>query len=313
MTSSSRRYSAVFFVILLVCGFTVGFQQPRTSVRWLLGRIAVVGGLFGLVGVPLRKRSARKILDLNKSIYSEVHELAVADASAFAGLDRAFYDRMQAELRARGFRQLADVEDVTMKRLLPSMHSVIRVMLSEDGTIAGGMYHLRVRGWQRLLQVVGVIARRMKIVDLDTELTDGTSITTSDSLGLDRSAEVPGFLKNRLAPGTPLDEMLRQHRESVRSVLSARPSVGIVRITNFRKMIASHRRLQALKIAYKRSIGYVDRRELEAVRGRPLKEGEEAILADIESLKKAAESSGGDQITGSIRDARGHGDRAERE
>src|SRR5687768_602707 len=95
---------------------------------WLL--VAIAFGLRrprGFGGGALRAR-----LD---AVYGEPHELVQTTPDAFPEADLEFYDRARRELEQRGYRWLADVEDMTMSRIYPENRTFLRLFIDRGGMI----------------------------------------------------------------------------------------------------------------------------------------------------------------------------------
>jgi hypothetical protein len=216
-----------------------------------------------LVVVPLvlqhvftPKRAARKIVADTKAIYSAPHEIVEIRAASFRDLNHRFYDNTRAELEAFGFRYLADIEDLTLSRQFPSMRTFIRALIGDEGTISAGVYQLKFRGFYRLLQLVGLLARKPFFVDLETEFSDGTFVATSNTAGTDLSSPVEEIHRYRLAQAAPVAQLLAVHREQV----ATRLQKGLIptRLRSLAEARAMQERIQLAKNRHKQSIGFVD-------------------------------------------------------
>src|SRR5688572_15613368 len=97
----------------LVVAVALGMRRPR-----------------GFGGSALRAR-----LD---AVYGEPHEMARVDAAAFPEADIDFYDSAKAELEKRGYKFLADVEDLTMSRIYPQNRTFLRLFIDGGGMIRAG-------------------------------------------------------------------------------------------------------------------------------------------------------------------------------
>jgi hypothetical protein len=217
-----------------------------------LGAVA----LFVLHRVPApikkaRKAAANRAVELNKAVYgSEPYEYRMVQPSEFPELDSEFYDRARSWFEARGFRFLGDRENVTLSRIMPRARTFIRTMVSADGTIFGGAYHVK-------LQQVRGLPAEARIIEFETELSDGTFVTTSNAPATARTLEVSGIDAERFPGETSPDELLRTHRERLAGVAESRPPLTATRLKTMEDVISFQRRMQALGAKYKQSIGYL--------------------------------------------------------
>lgn len=202
------------------------------------------------------KRTAQKIVADTKALYSAPHEIVEVRAASFRDLDHRFYDTKRAELEAFGFQYVADIEDLTLSRKYPSMRTFIRALTGDQGTISAGIYQLKFRGFYRLLQLVGLLARKPFFVDLETEFSDGTFVATSNTTGTDLSSPVPEIHRYRLEQAVPIAQLLVVHREQV----EVRRQKGLIptRLRSLAEVRAMQDRIQHAKNRHKQSIGFVD-------------------------------------------------------
>ena len=202
------------------------------------------------------KGLARKIVKDSKALYSNRHEFAEVRAADFRDHNHKFYNRAQAELEAFGFRYLADIEDLTLTRQYPAMRTFIRSMTGDQGSTCAGIYQLKFRGFYRLLQLLGVLAKKPFYVDLESEFSDGIFLATSNTGGTDLSGDVPGILRQKAPAETSIPQLLAAHREQVsRLCQEGRTTIKVNSVTEVR---ALQHRLQDAKNRHKQSIGHVD-------------------------------------------------------
>src|SRR5882757_4359126 len=170
----------------LVVAIALGMRRPR-----------------GLGGTALRER-----LD---AVYGEPHELVRVSPAAFPEADLEFYDRARGELERRGYRWLADVEDLTMSRIYPQNRTFLRLFVDAGGMIRANAYHLHPRGVVvSLLQLVQLYPRHLRVIELVTEIGN-TFIVTSNTHGVDRLEPPPEAKIDRLPVNAPLVEVVARH------------------------------------------------------------------------------------------------------
>ena len=250
--------------------------------------VIIIIALFVLTAFIQRfqiKRGARKILKNQKALYSMDHEYVSVDPSSFRRLDLPWYDRTRSALEGFGYRFVDDLEDVTITTRFPSMRTFIRCMVSGDGSTVAGMYHFKPRGLIVIALLLGGMNSQYRILDLETEFSDGTFLCLSNSRGVDRTGDVPGIRRVQLQPSTPFPEMLEQHKSEIQHILTANRSLKPVPIFRRNDLIRSQNRLQALKNAHKKLIGYMDHNEMAKIAGNNLRGSGDAVADEIERLK----------------------------
>jgi hypothetical protein len=261
--SSNRRMYEFSFAFMLLWGLYSVIRDwndaNRLTFTFLSGIAGITLGavaLFVLHRVPApikkaRKAAANRVVELNKAVYgSEPYEYRMVQPSEFPELDSEFYDRARSWFEAQGFRFLGDRENVTLSRIMPQARTFIRTMVSADGTIFGGAYHVR-------LQRVRGLPAEARIIEFETELSDGTFVTTSNAPATARTLEVSGIDAERFPGKTSPDELLRTHRERLAGLAESRPPLTATRLKTMEDVISFQRRMQALGAKYKHSIGYL--------------------------------------------------------
>jgi len=224
----------------------------------------VAGGLFALLGlvawrVGSPQRGAKKIDELNQSVYSGVHHRRIVDESTIRvyGLDMEFYVQKSEELGQLGFRWLKDIVIVELEQNWMRCRSVIRTFLSGDGTTMSGVYHARFGGLVGLLSKIGLLPRKIKVTDFETELSDRTFVTTSDAPMAGKSSEFPGISRLFLPVGISSSELWAAHCEHVREEIEQKGrTVMPVILRTFEELCASQDRLQLLKSRHRNSAAF---------------------------------------------------------
>jgi hypothetical protein len=229
--------------------------------------------------------AAKEILDQQRTLYSGHHDYRGADPAEFPHIDVQYYNRMQRRLERLGFTTLGDLEDVTATRVHPNMRTFIRVLRDGEGTTMAGVYDVKVRGWMRMLQLVGVIPADLRTVDLESEVTNGSFVVTANTLGSDTTGDIPGIRRTRLPQKTPVEKAYALHRAALDEVIGEKPGARLVQVLTMSDSIKSQDRLQKLKNRHKRSIGYIDEKELETIKGEPLSQSDRELAREIEDLK----------------------------
>lgn len=236
--------------------FTDGILDWGLTFFAIWAAISLGGWLLRLWLSPAR--GAKQIHTDAQALYSAPHEFAEVEARAFRWADHRYYDQTEAALAALGFRKLGDLEDLSTSRVYPAMRTFIRAMAGERGTISAGIFHLKMRGWYRLLVLCRLLPGHLRSVDFETELSDGTFVATGNSLGKDLSSEIPGIARLGLPDATPLAELLAAHREHLARILGERPGASARRVESLADDLALQGRMQELKNRHKAAQGFVD-------------------------------------------------------
>jgi hypothetical protein len=161
------------------------------------------------------------------------------DAADFPNLDSEFCDETQAALESLGFRLLGDRENLTFSKAFPKLRTFVRVMVSADGTISSFHYHIQA--------ITPKGPRDIQTIELGSELTDGTFLTTSNALQSAPGTTYPGIDSKRHPAATSPDELLHDHRERLRTALAARPGLTVTRTVSREDDLQFQWRMQALQ------------------------------------------------------------------
>ncbi len=243
---------------------------------WLV--VAMALGLRrpgGLGGSALRAR-----ID---AVYGEPHELARVSPAAFPEADISFYDRVKADLEGRGYRWLADVEDLTLSRLYPQNRTFLRLFTDGGGMIRGSAYHLHPRGVVvSMLQLVQLVPRHLRILELVTELR-GTFYVTANTHGIDRLEPPPEAKVERLPVSTSIAQVVERHAARITELVRAHPESVPTTYESYEDVIAAMARSHVAMARHRQKVGGLSRDELERLKGRPLSPTEEAFLREVQA------------------------------
>jgi hypothetical protein len=231
-----------------------------------------------------RRRAARNILNQSLKTYSgEQHEYRIVSLDEFPSLDREFYNRTFEWFTTHGFKYLGDRQNLTLAEIYKHT-SVLRTFISDDGTIVGTAYHLQ-RAKKTILHQTRIdVPQEFRIVEFETEFSDGTFLGTANTLKSARVAPIPGFDALRLMAETTPEDLLAAHRRRLTTVIAAGRSATVSRTMD--DVIALQRRMHSFKSRHKANVGFVGPADIRALRGRELTPHEQAIADEIERLKK---------------------------
>jgi hypothetical protein len=271
---ATKPMPIVPLLLLAVAAYLI-VRRPETNVGGWILRGALIGiallwlGFWWLTRdlATDPKDAADDIVRMQKALYAEQHEYRAVRPSEFRDVDIAFYDQTQKTFEREQFRFLGDIEDVTATREFPKMRTFLRLMAGDSGTIQLACYHLKMRGFLRLLQLVGALPSNIKTLDLETEMSDGSFIVTANTQGVDTTGAVPRVARYLHPRETAPLELLALHREQVQQASIREGGLAPVRVNTLDDLIASQHRLQAIKNAHKASMGYMDAKELRQIAG----------------------------------------------
>jgi len=177
------------------------------------------------------------------------HEFGPVRASDFHWLDLRHYSEMERRLAAMGFRNLGDVENLSLSAAFPWLRTAVRELTSGDGILTVAIWQVKVRGWRRMLSFVGFGKGDVRLVDIGTEFSDGVFVSTANTRGLAFSSEVPGIERLGFSDETPIEEMVAAHRKRVAVYLASHPGTLPMRVRTARELRQSVTRAHELKCA----------------------------------------------------------------
>lgn len=230
---------------------------------WLIAGSLFIAVLIQLLQPGVNRDAARKIKDNLEATYAPQHEYASVEPEQFPWVDRAFYERTASELEGLGFRRLADMENLTLSRANPQLRTFIRIMTSKDGDVSAGIYDIKIRGWMKGLQWIGLVPKKLSTVDLETEFEDGRFLITHNSPQASVMKAPPQFEVDVHPCGTSADRLLEAHLVRLRKRLAAEPGARPCVIRTLDDALASQKRQEAIKHAHRKGIGWVTREEMD--------------------------------------------------
>jgi hypothetical protein len=214
------------------------------------------------MGEMMDLESAQKICSTIEVAFQEIHEYRNATLSEFPRLDHDFYRAVSEQFVGLGFIHLGDLEDLTLSRQNKSFATCIRTFAGDDGAIQGSLFHVKLGGFLRILQIIRVIPNNLKSIDLESEFNNGHFIVTSNSKsGFELSS--PPQIDTEYSPGTPLNILLEHHRQRVGDYMSQNKLVAPVVVKTLKDSNQSQARMNVLKSVYRKSIGILSAEELE--------------------------------------------------
>lgn len=221
------------------------------------------------------------------AVYGEPHELARVSAAAFPEADLEFYDRARTQLEARGYRWLADLEDLTLSRIYPENRTFLRTFTDSGGMVRAAAYHLHPRGVVvSMLQLVQMMPRHLRVLELVSEV-NGTFLVTSNTHGVDRLEPPPEAKVERMPLATPLADVIDRHQGRITDLVRASPHRTPQVFESIEDVMASMARAHVAMARHRHTVGGLSRDELERLKGRPLSAVEEAFLREVQTKPAA--------------------------
>lgn len=235
--------------------------------------------------------AAQRILQGMQHNFQDQVTYRVAAEADFPHLRIKDYHDIQAELEALRFRHLVDHENMRVSASPGSviMPTLIRRYVSVGGNISSDHYQVRPNLRRRLrMLLTGLLNLRWiaaprnflgalktrNCVDFETELSDGSFITTSNALAAAKIS-LPAEIDGEHYPyGHPVTALLQRHRQRLAARLAASPGLKPLRVDSVEDVLAMSARLQALKARHRQAVGWVTNQELRGMAGN------QPVLAD---------------------------------
>ena len=263
-------------------------MHPPSGRGWISVGIGAFLCLMSLLAMLTNKTlgpqaAGKRLARQQRTLYSGTHDYRDATDADLAQLDVAFYERTTADLTSQRFRKLRDVVNVTASSTWPSNLAVMRVFVDDAGTTMAAVYHLRIFGSAKALQAIGVLSKKLKMVEFESELSDGTGVATTNAAEAERTSGYPFVDRIQFPNATPPLEVLAAHRQHLRDVLASKSGVAVIPIRTYDELRKSQDRLQSKKSAYRRPPQF-DRyaADFESIRGRPLNADELTVVDEVD-------------------------------
>jgi hypothetical protein len=303
--SPAKRPSvgSILFEVALIAWCSYRLWQGDLGPFWKTIFVVIVGfstfalftklsamGLFGLS----EQSAAEGIHEMQKGMYAGAHEYRHVDDSALKGLDVSFYERATAALEELGFRRMGQIVDVTAERVTPWARAVLRCHLDTTNTIMAAAYDVKMRKWYRGLQLMRVLPGDFRTIDLETELSDGRFVATSNAPEAAKATDYPGIHRRFFSRDVPIAELVEHHRQHVRECLATDDGISAEPVVqeSFEAYRASQDRMQILKSKHRASAAYDPAAEIQRVMGRPLNEQEWNVANQVREMRQSERQDG---------------------
>lgn len=212
-------------------------------------------------------KAAQEIIERTNAIYKPKHEYVPADPRDFRRLSLRFYDEARRTLETERFRFMSDEENLTISRSPGGVRTMIRTLLSADGTTTAGLYHFKPGFFVRTLMAL-MGKGYMKIVDFETEFTDGHFVATSNATSASLMDSPPQIHMTFVPAKTPVLEILRIHQLGVAEYLKDNAGVRARSKNDLKDIHEADDRLNAIKAEFRQKQGGISRDELSRMAGK---------------------------------------------
>ncbi len=227
--------------------------------------------------MQIHREYAEKIVAKMKALHSTPPTIVPAREAEFPHLDLDSYRHYRTALEANGYRFLGDLEilDVSNATDTPMARTMIRAMLSADGTTVAGHYQVRPRMEVLTKNLVeGILNFRWfdapasfvshlatkQIYDFESEV--GETLVTTSSAEIAGAWSTPASIDSvHLPNGTSL-EAVRLAHESRLAATVARTGAVPTRMTSLVDSLAMSDRMRQQKAAHRAACGWITRDEL---------------------------------------------------
>jgi len=195
------------------------------TVLLILGGLVVIWAVLFVYHKLVIMRGARETLDEAEAQERAGAEMVDADPDEFTWLDIDYYDQMQAELEAMGFRHVGDFENLTETRLHPYMRRFSRVMTGREGTVLAVVFMIRVIRRKMPLKYIWIPIGTKRVIAFTSTTEDGVRLYTTNTEGVSPKLDLPGLIMQEYPPDTPNTDMLSVHISTMGQILEHEPEM----------------------------------------------------------------------------------------
>jgi Zn-dependent protease len=181
-------------------------------------------------------------------------------------------------MAALGFKRLADLEIAGYSDGSDRLFNkpIIRSFVSSDGSVLGDYCVLKPKTGRLLKMFLSfrwILAPKKVFkayaikenANFETEFSDGTFITTNNTLGGSSLSSPPSVRSERMPRDTPFEVLLARHKQRVTEYLENTPDAHVVQVHSVDDMLAMEQRLHTMTVAYRSSVNWITLEELTAM------------------------------------------------
>jgi hypothetical protein len=214
--------------------------------------------------------AARSAFASVKAMVPGRFEAIPASEQTHPHVDWKAYHAVREQAASLGFRHLGDIDPISVW-LDPGMmkRAVLAIFVSDDGTEVIGHYRIVLR-WT----FKGILARffggvRGNIFDISTNFGGGEGLDIATTTAhASRTWQSPDFIrKDVMVHGTPLENLVRHHRQRVQEHRSRNPTARPTVVRSLQDVVAVNDLMEKRKLAWRRELGWATRAELKGLSG----------------------------------------------
>jgi len=199
-----------------------------------------------------------------------------------------FYNRKQKEFELCGFNYATDYVNKTILKANPNSLHFIRVMLSHDYSTEAAIFDIKLKGYLRIFQFLGILPKDLKTIDLETEFDNGSFITTTTTK-MDLMDDSPKVFKEIVDKNISIAVIVKKHFKRILDH-ERKYNTKHILIKNKEEMFQSQDKLQKLRSEFRKQRGgVITKEEMDRI-AKGSKIGKE-VWHEIEKLYKNKESS----------------------
>lgn len=159
---------------------------------------------------------------------------------SFPKLNHSYYRETTRTLEAAGFSCIGDFKDIDATN--PLIETCHRILTGDEGCIQAFVYHIRSLGIMSILP--GSSPFKAKLLDLETEFTDGYFLITTNNVLVDiRNPAIEIQPESQAS----VEQLLQIHRQRVKTYLAENPAVYVWKSATSGAVIDSQRRQHRLR------------------------------------------------------------------
>jgi hypothetical protein len=193
--------------------------------------------------------AAEKLEQVADTLKSEVRHFAPASGSDFPQLDLAWYSRSAQTLGTLGYRPLGELVDVEHNGTHPTAKTFVRVLVSPDGETTAGLWHY----WDSNPALQRTLLNNLRVLDLETELSDGTFVITSN-MPHQADFDMGPAIERQIIETNDLRALVDAHSSHLRIHCSKYPGTRALRQSTLADAIGAQERQHQAKAKYRREM-----------------------------------------------------------
>jgi hypothetical protein len=252
--------------------------------------------------------AAQAIVQMMQQQFSAPHTIVAADEYDFPHLDLAAYRAFRAEMEARGYQYAGDIEIAELSQSPTTLvaRTMIRSMLSPAGGVVAQYYQVRPRIGRRL----ALLGRGLKngrwldaprnfisglrvrhCTGFESELTDGTFITTSNAESAGRISGPPTMTQRFFPYGTDAKTLMEAHCQLLDQATRRDPPAAPIPMRSATHLVQMQQRARLQKVAHRQAVQWVTKSELQRMAPHTPGLGD-AVFTEVQRLLGAQQPMG---------------------